>query len=381
MGNEIMGRPLRALWSISLVLAVITGCGPRREATETFLCRIDTGRLVPGSITVGADRRHLLWAEADGKRQRAVFDGQAGPWHDGVLAGTLAISADGRRFAYGAGKGKRRFVVLDGIAQKPCDGIREGTPVFGPGGKRAAWGELRGGFWTVVADGRAGWSFDEIWPPLFSPDGVHLAYAARTGPRKFAVLDSLPQRPYDDLLVATLSFEAPGGRLTYAAVDRGKQVQIRDGRPAAQGPAPRPRDRIEPRRVGGVTVGLSVVHDSIPGPVFDQVAGTAYSADSARFAYVARRGPDWHAVVDGRQGKSHPHIFGNSLAFTADGRHFLFASRSVGRSYAVADDRPGRPYHLLFAEDDRPIAADSAGAFHYLALRGDSAFVVEERIR
>ncbi|MRR09398.1 hypothetical protein EG831_04835, partial [bacterium] len=129
-------------------LAVILGCGPRREFRETFLCRIDTGRLVPGSITVGADRRHLLWAEADGKRQRAVFDGQPGPWHDGILAGTLAVSAGGQRFAYGAGKGKKRFVVLDGVAQRSCDGIREGTPVFSPDGRRAAWGELRGGFWT-----------------------------------------------------------------------------------------------------------------------------------------------------------------------------------------------------------------------------------------
>ncbi len=374
-----MGRPLCALWLLSLVLA--TGCGPRREATETFLCRIDTGRLVPGSITVGADRRHLLWAEADGKRQRVVFDGQAGPWHDGVLAGTLAISADGRRFAYGAGRGKRRFVVLDGIAQQPCDGIREGTPVFSRDGRRVAWGELRGGFWTMVADGREGWKFDELWPPLFSPDGVHLAYAARTGPRKFAVLDSLPQQPYDDVLVPSLSFRGPGGSLAYTAVDRGKQVLIRDGRPAAEAPAPRQRDRIEPRRVGGVTVGLSVVHDSIPGPVFDEVAGTAYSPDSARFAYAARRGPDWYAVVDGKQGKSHPQILGNSLAFTADGRHVLFVARSGGRSCVVAGDRPGRPYHLLFSEQDRPIAVDSAGAFHYLALRGDSAFVVEERIR
>lgn len=374
---------MRSLWlSLSLCsLAVILGCGPRREVRETFLCRIDTGRLVPGSITVGADRRHLLWAEADGKRQRAVFDGQPGPWHDGILAGTLAVSAGGQRFAYGAGKGKKRFVVLDGVAQRSCDGIREGTPVFSPDGRRAAWGELRGGFWTMVTDGRAGWMFDEIWPPLFSPDGQHLAYVARTGPRKFAVLDSLPQQPYDDVLVPTLSFDGPGGRLTYAAVDRGKRALVRDGGPAAAASAPRPRHRIEPRLVGGVTVGLSVVRDSIPGPVYDQIAGTAYGPDSARFAYVARRGPDWFAVVDGRPGTSHPRIFGNSLAFTADGRHVLFASRSGGRSYAVAGDRPGAPYHLLFAEDDRPIAIDSAGAFHYLALRGDSVFVVEERIR
>lgn len=373
------GKILCALWLAALLL--VPGCGPRRQARETFLCRIDSGRLVPGSVTVGTDRRHLLWAETDGRRQRAVFDGQAGPWYDGVLAGTLAVSADGKRFAYGAGRGKRRFVVLDGVPQRPCDGIREGTPVFGPGGKRVAWGELRAGFWTMVTDGRAGWMFDEIWPPLFGPGGEHLAYVARTGPKRFAVLDSLPQQPHDDLLVPTLSFRGPGGSLTYTAVDQGKQALVRDGRPAAEGPAPRPRHRIEPRRLGGVTVGLSVVRDSIPGPVFDEIAGAAYGPDSARFAYLARRGPDWFVVADGKPGKSHPHIFGNSLAFTADGRHVLFASRSGGRSYAVADDRPGAPYHLLFAEEDRPVAVDSAGAFHYLALRGDSVFVVEERIR
>jgi len=360
---------------------LVTGCGPRRQATRTFLCRIDAGSMIQYSLIVSGDRRHLMYAEGDNKRQRMVVDGKAGPFYDGILARTLALSRDGKRYAYGAGRGKRRFIVLDGVPQPPGDGIREGTPVFSPDGGRIAWGELRDLFWSMVVDGREGWKFDELWPPVFSSDGKHLAYIARTGPKKAVVVDSILQSQHDNVDERSLAF-GTDGRVTYRAIDKGISCFIRGGRPASPDSGnTHQRDRTEVRKVGSVTVGLSVVHDTITGPVYNEIAGLAYSADSARFGYIARTGADWFAVIDGKPGKSHPFIFKNSLAFSADGKHALFASKAGNTRFVVLDDRPGKGYDLIFAEDDRPVVVDSEQSFHYLALKGDSVFVVEERIR
>lgn len=365
------------------LLLCAAGCGTRRETARTFLCRVDAGSLIPGSLVVSADRRHLMYAEGDNQRQRVVVDGKAGPWFAGVLARTLALSRDGKRHAYGAGKGKLRFIVLDGAAQKPCDGIREGTPVFSPDGGRAAWGELRETFWSMVVDGREGWKFDELWPPVFSPDGKHVAYVTRTGPKMAVVLDSVMQAPHDDVIINSLEFTGPSAQLSYIiTINKRDLVRIRNGRIAMADKAPPiPRYRVTTRWAGDVAIGIAVVHDNTYGPVYNQIGGMAYSPDSGRFAYVARKSTDWFSVIDGKQGKAHPFIFGNSLVFTADGRHTLFATKTGNKRFVVLDDRPGQGYDLIFAEGDQPLMLDSERSFHYLALKGDSVFVVEEKIK
>ncbi|HTY08662.1 MAG TPA: hypothetical protein VMF29_05815 [Candidatus Edwardsbacteria bacterium] len=246
-------------------LLLIAGCGPRRQVKATFLCRIDTGTLIPGSLTISPDRRHLMYAAADSGRQRVMVDGAAERRYDGILENSLSFSPDGKHHAYAAGRAKLRFVVLDGVDQSPYDGILHDTPVFGPDGKRLAYGALKDEAWTMVVDGRAGWVFDELWPPVFSPGGRHVAYIARTGPKMTVVLDTMPQRQFEMVERYSLAFESDSV-LTYRAREQGRPVAVRNGMVTAAG------------------------------------AADTVKADSAAAATVVRADGKQHVVVNGRRG-------------------------------------------------------------------------------
>jgi hypothetical protein len=362
-------------------LLLISGCGQRREVGTTFLCRIEAERLIAGGLVASPDRRHVMYAAADRGRQWVAADGKPEAQYDGILQGTLCFSSDGKHHAYGAGRAKLRFIVLDGRAQAPCDGIREGTPVFSPDGQRLAYGALKGEFWSMVVDGRGQWSFDELWPPVFSADSRHCAYVARTGPKQYAILDTALQRPCDNIDARSLAFDG-NGRLVYLAFDQGKAIGVRDGAvlpPDSVIPAPRAYSKASARQPG-TAAKWSVVCDNIAGPAYDQVGNPALAAAGTRFGYIARQDSQWFAVIDGRRGGAHPLIYPNSLAFGPDGSHYAFASLAGNKQYVVLDDRPGRGFGAIIA-GDQPVVFDSPKALHYLALSHDSVFVVEEQIR
>jgi hypothetical protein len=111
-----------------------------------------------------------------------------------------------------------------------------GTLRFSPDGNHVAYAARIGQKWSVVVDGQAGATFDAIGKPgvIFSHDGQHMAYMARTGQTWSLVLDGQPGASCDDYRVDSVVFSSDDKHLAYDARSNQKWFVIMDGQP---GPA------------------------------------------------------------------------------------------------------------------------------------------------
>ena len=125
-------------------------------------------------------------------------------------------------------------MVVDGKEGKEYEDI--GPPVFSPDGKHLAYAAVRGGSNLIVVDGVEGATCDQVGGGtlVFSPDGKRFAYGARTGAKWSVVVDGKSQGSYDKLGAATFHVTPDGKRLVYAAHSSGKwfiAVDGKEGRP------------------------------------------------------------------------------------------------------------------------------------------------------
>lgn len=84
-------------------------------------------------------------------------------------------------------------------------------------------------------------------------------------------------------------------------------------------------------------------------------------------------------VVNGKEGKE-PSIGGGSLVFSPDSKHIAFVASSGERLAVVLDEVEGQPYDLIVTKGGG-VVFDSPTSFHYLVLKGDAFYVVEEVIQ
>ncbi|HCU36323.1 MAG TPA: hypothetical protein DGT21_13010 [Armatimonadetes bacterium] len=186
------------------------------------------------TITWSHDSKHLAYVTYAGARKRVIIDGQVQAeyervgrpvfrpgsgelWYDARQAGTAIIvrdgqavakyddvqpflappvdwrssvflnmstirfSTDGTRVAYSASRAGQWFTVVDGVEGPPYAHVTGGR--FSPDAQRLAyWAALEGPAWVVVTDGRASQTWDGARiTPVFSPDGLHIAYGAHRG--------------------------------------------------------------------------------------------------------------------------------------------------------------------------------------------------------
>ena len=89
--------------------------------------------------------------------------------------------------------------------------------VFSPDGKHVAYLARKGPRWLMVVDGQAAPQWDRIAEdrPVFSPDGKHMAYSAWKGKKCRVVLDGVMVGPEYDA-IGSLVF-TPGGALEHLA--------------------------------------------------------------------------------------------------------------------------------------------------------------------
>jgi hypothetical protein len=88
-----------------------------------------------------------------------------------------------------------------------------------------AYAAAVGNSWMVVADGVEGKRYDRVRPPVFSPDGRHLAYQAVRGTARLIVVDNV-EFAYDDIPDdATLVFDGPR-TLHTLAVRNGRYLRV-----------------------------------------------------------------------------------------------------------------------------------------------------------
>ncbi len=241
------------------------------------------------------------------------------------------VSSDGRHLAYiESDNPDERFGVVvrvnqDGRAGPRFNGIDKTSLTFSPSGKRVAYAATlwpikpdgsRGDRRFVVVDGRAQADFDEVDPNLaFSYDSKHLTYRARRGARWSVVADGTPGPEFDDISPCCLTvFSNGSARFSY----------------------------------------------------------TIFSRDGKHFAYVARRGGKWLAVLDGRAGPTFDGI--GELGFSEDGTRMAYSARNGGRSFMVVDGRVGGEFEVVLAWQ----FINKGNHMEYVARTGGRLVVVDD---
>ncbi len=119
--------------------------------------------------------------------------------------------------------------------------------------------------------------------------------------------------------------------------------------------------------------GQFVVLDGKGGPTYDGIAigALAFSPDSRRLAYAARRGQHWRVVADGRESAAFDGIA--SLTFSPDSAHLAYGAQ-VGKSWrAVVDGHSGLTFDALLANT---LVFGAGGHVAYVGTRGANAHAV-----
>jgi hypothetical protein len=178
----------------------------------------------------------------DGSNSKLMIGNTAGPLGD-MLNVPFNVSSDGLHTVYATAHIKRPGgaaeravgqVVMDGRAGPEY----QGQPVEGAA---TAWFRALGGGGTLRL--RAG-DFDEftavrqgVSTPDVSPDGMHVAYAARRGKNDFVVNLDGREGPRMEGIACAPRF-SPAGDLYYAGIDSGKLMVIANEKKLSEYPFP-----------------------------------------------------------------------------------------------------------------------------------------------
>src|SRR5262249_16930751 len=72
-----------------------------------------------------------------------------------------------------------------------------------------------------------------------------------------------------------------------------------------------------------------------------------FSPDGRTLAYVARRGDDFFAVINGVEGTPCELIQVGGIRFSADSKHFAYVARRSGKDHLVLDGAEGPPFDFI----------------------------------
>ncbi len=205
-----------------------------------------------GRPVFSTDGKRVAYAARRGSKWLMVVDGkEQGDLYDAVGVAVLnaigecrpVFSPDSRRLAYQARRGDQWYLVADGkpeaIDGPPIHVVLDQTGqatvtlpplVFSPDGKLLAHVAAANGAAWVVVNGTAGPHYAEVagGGPVFSPDGQHIAYAAKKGETWCIMLDGSEQQTHYSSLSSVL-FSPDGNHLAYIAGQGERSVVVANG--------------------------------------------------------------------------------------------------------------------------------------------------------
>ena len=348
------------------------GAPTASDANSDTLCLGPEPHGSLAAIATTADHRHFALVGANGSRMSAYLDGQPGEKYDQILTDPPVISADGKRIAYAARKGSQFFMVVDGKEYGPYDSLSfilsahlsgvhpapfqatpnwPTSPSLAPTASISRLSRPLANQSVVVEDGTVISGQNATYPTaflLFSKQGDHLLFVARSGGKAWVVLDGISGPKYTE--VYHPQFSSDSHHLEYAVLTASNKV--------------------------------AVVFDGKEGPEFDRIgsdghgSGIQISSDNAHVVYTAGENgpgqPTYNVVIDG---KSIPNA--DRVWMTADGKTIAYLSEPVaaGGPKIVANGKVGLEYAgfqaLCFAPDGHAIYAMRAQNGKSFVIDGD----------
>ncbi len=397
-----------------------------RQVQEEPVARLDPGFILE-SLTVSDGMDRVAWVSRTARGMKVVVDGRPGVEYRSVALGTPIFSPGGDRVAFVAERSDGWRVVLDGSEGPTLEGVLEGSLSFGPQGLHVAYGVQALGYWWRPAVDKApppagedelfdqlgdivlgkggelafsakkdhrwfvargeecGHAYDAVERVLFSPDGERFAYVAHAEHRQMAVVDGIPEEPWDEIDNQRASFSPDGARFAYP---------VRSGR------------------------SWHVVVDGNPGPSHMRLGFELQFGPEGRVGWTASDGDGWQIFVDGEPVASHHALVNDSLAlgpsgrlawaartedggvivfidgvpgkrwdalvaplaFSPDGEHVAWGAQLEASQFAVIDDEAGDSWPALVTIGGGRIVWDGPETIRYLAMRDGAIYRVTEKL-
>lgn len=344
----------------------------------------------PGLFDPGGSRFAYLAADEPGQLTFYLDDRPLGSY-ELIPPGGWTFSQDGSTFAFMAAWGASWHVVVNGRESLPYEEIEQLT--VSAHGERVVFGARRGASWYVVDDGQEVGPYDAIVDTtlVLSPDGMRLAYGARTGRDVYVHLEGEGgeverQGPYDKLGLDRMTFSPDGKRLAYVALVGTDVVAVIDGLPGdayADICEGYPLFSPDSQRVIYCAVlrsreGVAVVIDGRLEGIYDATlhGGAAFSPDGRRLAYTVRLRHEELVYVDGQPHRPFQAIIPHSVSWSPDGEHLAYIAMLAGGYVLVIDGQETAAYDFMGLG---PPVWTSADTVQLLAIRGKALLRLELR--
>jgi WD40 repeat protein len=192
--------------------------------------------LVAGDLTFSGDENHLAYGVKRGNKSMVILDGQPQMEFDALGNSTLRFSPDSKHLAYEAISGGKSYVMLDSVKLDAFDGGLVQTPIFSPDSNRILFGCVHDQKWTIVVwDGKQRTEvgpYDSVASPSFSPDSRGFAFRCIDQKKLYADVNGVLSPAFE--AVGAAIFSPDGKHCVYFARSGGKSHIIIDGVPTPQ---------------------------------------------------------------------------------------------------------------------------------------------------
>lgn len=220
--------------------------------------------------------------------------------------------------------------IPDGLA------VGGGSISFSTTMQRVAYKADTGHGWIVVGDNGHKERFDEVWgAPVFSNDGVSVAFAASKNGKTYIVLDGKKSEPYDWAEIPR--FHPRTNKIVYRAQSGGKEFLVSGG---------------------------------VKGPELDTVGPPVFVPQSGKIAYCGVIDDQGVFVVGEETTKGFDRVWG--LTFSPDGKSLAYAARLDSRQFIIVNGKRGREFESV----KLPVFAPDGKAVAFVAQDGEKEFII-----
>lgn len=337
-------------------------------------------------VVYSPNNKDLAYITSTEKGVALVFNAVKSRLYNDIDYNSIVFSKDGKKIYYTASLNNKKNIVADNKDGLPFDDI--GFPVLSSDNKRLAYRAINGKNSYAVVDGKISPPYEKIGAIIFSNEGKHYAFQAMLNNKHIVVLDGTVSEKYD--FVHTLCFSPDGEKLAYAfeATKKGK-----DG--------------------FNHYISLNGKRSELYETVVEE--SFRFSPDSKTLAFEAEIHDAFFIVTNNKESKRYSDVLQSTTVFSSDNRHIAFAVEDDTKRFVVADDVEGPVYqdifHIVFSPDSKRLVYsakinnkglvivdgnngtsydelpglgmiyfDSANSFHYLARKGNTILLVEEKI-